>query len=64
MFSITISLAVVVSLSSSVNGVWTKETFKHGVYFGDSYTDTGRGMGSKPAGWKEPAVSTLPLYPQ
>jgi hypothetical protein len=56
-FFISAYIAVVAFLFASSNAEWTKESFKHGVYFGDSYTDTGRGMGSKPSGWTEPAVS-------
>ncbi|KAF2666355.1 hypothetical protein BT63DRAFT_442602 [Microthyrium microscopicum] len=55
MVSITTSLAVLASIAASVNGAFTKDSFKEGVYFGDSYTDTGRGMGTKAPGWEEPA---------
>jgi phospholipase/lecithinase/hemolysin len=54
------TVAVLASIAATTSAAWTKDSFKHGVYFGDSYTDTGRGMiGAKPAGWKEPAVSQL-----
>jgi hypothetical protein len=63
MISAKAIVAIVASLAASVNGVWTKDTFKQGVYFGDSYTDTGRGMmGTKPPGWTEPAVSARSLW--
>jgi hypothetical protein len=38
MLSVAVSLAAAVTFSASVNGAWTRDTFKHGVYFGDSYT--------------------------
>jgi hypothetical protein len=61
MVSFAAALVILASLSASANSAWTKETFKNGIYFGDSYTDTGRGMGSHPAGWVEPEVSYFDL---
>jgi hypothetical protein len=59
---IGITVAALAVIAATTNAAWTKDSFKHGVYFGDSYTDTGRGMvGTKPAGWKEPAVSHMHL---
>jgi hypothetical protein len=51
-------------VSVNLDAGWTKDSFSTVVFFGDSYTDEGRGFyfmsgAPKGAGWKEPAVSSL-----
>ena len=57
-----LSLASSRTLSPGNGNGWSEKEFKYAVFFGDSYTDEGRGPyyvmtgGKIPPGWKEPEV--------
>jgi hypothetical protein len=59
----SLSLANGYVLSAKNSNAWSANEFKTVVFFGDSYTDEGRGPyfvmtgGKVPPGWKEPEVS-------